>query len=342
MAGKFVQQTWMERATGIEPMPEAWRAPVLPLNYTRFVYGKTRAQTNCLHHGVTVSTVLWVSPFIVAEIVEVVETATAVLVTVKVADVAPDAMVTVAGTVAAALSLDRVTTAPPAGAAPSKVTVPVEDDPPVTLAGLSDMLDRAAGLIVRVAVCESPKSPVIVTETTAPTALVFTAKLAVVAPAATVTLAATVASALSLDRVTTAPSAGAALLRVTVPVEEDPPVTLAGATETLESTGGLIAKAVVCGPLKLAVMVAEVVVPTAVVLTVKFAVASPAATITLAATVAAALSLDRVTTAPPAGAGPFRVTVPVEEDPPVRLAGLTETEVSTAGLIVRPAVFAAL
>src|SRR3989337_382969 len=50
------------------------------------------------------------------------------------------------------------------------------------------------------------------------------------------------------------------------------------------------------------------------------------------------LSLDSVTTAPPAGAGPFRVPLPVEEFPPVTLAGFNDSAESTGGLIVRLAV----
>jgi hypothetical protein len=163
--------------------------------------------------------------------------------------VAPAATVKLGGTSVAALSLDSVTTIPLAGARLLRVTVPVEEDPPTKLAGFNDTLESAGGLIVRVVACGSPKSPVIVTETTAPTALVFTEKVAVVAPAATVTLAGTVAAALSLDRITAIPAAGAGLLRVTVPVDEAPPVTLAGLTNTLESTGGLIARVAVFGPL---------------------------------------------------------------------------------------------
>jgi hypothetical protein len=50
---------------------------------------------------------------------------------------------------------------------------------------------------------------------------------------------------------------------------------------------------------------------------VKFAEVWPCATVTFAGTVALDVSeLDRVTTAPPAGAAPFRVTVPVEGSPP--------------------------
>src|SRR5207302_9011657 len=66
-------------------------------------------------------------------------------------------------------------------------------------------------------------------------------------------------------------------------------------------------------------MVTGVDVVTALVLTVNVALLAPAATVTLAGTVAVdVLLLVRVTAAPPAGAGPLSVTVPVEDcAPPV-------------------------
>jgi len=68
------------------------------------------------------------------------------------------------------------------------------------------------------------------------------------------------------------------------------------------------------------------------VLTVKVAVVPPPGTVTLAGTVAApVLLLDSDTTAPPLGAGPLSVTVPVDELPPVTLDGLTLSEESVAG-----------
>ena len=78
-------------------------------------------------------------------------------------------------------------------------------------------------------------------------------------------------------------------------------------------------------------MVTGVDVVTALVLTVNVALLAPAATVTLAGTVAAAvLSLIRETAAPPVGAGPLRVTVPVEGDPPVTLIGLSAIAESVA------------
>jgi hypothetical protein len=76
---------------------------------------------------------------------------------------------------------------------------------------------------------------------------------------------------------------------------------------------------------------------TGLLVTVKVAVVALAATVTLAGTcAAAALLLDRVTTAPPAGAGPFRVTVPVEVLPPIVEVGLSVTEVSVKVVKFKP------
>lgn len=74
-----------------------------------------------------------------------VDVATADVAAAKVAFVVPAATTTLAGTVAAALLLDRDTTLPPAGAALESVTVPVELDPPGTLAGFMLTDCRLAG-----------------------------------------------------------------------------------------------------------------------------------------------------------------------------------------------------
>lgn len=77
------------------------------------------------------------APLAVPVIVAVWFVATATVVTVNVCVAAPDATVTLAGTVAAPLLLDSATTKPAAGAAELIVTVPVLTAPPRTLAGLS-------------------------------------------------------------------------------------------------------------------------------------------------------------------------------------------------------------
>jgi hypothetical protein len=88
-----------------------------------------------------------------------------------------------------------------------------------------------------------------VTEVTLATVLVVTENVALVAPAATVTLAGTCAAVvLLLDSDTLAPPVGAAALNVTVTVDEVPPVTLVGFRETEDndtaSTGFTVSVAV--------------------------------------------------------------------------------------------------
>ena len=70
---------------------------------------------------------------------------------------------------------------------------------------------------------------------------------------------------------------------------------------------------------------------TALVVMLNVALAAPAATVTLAGTDAAGLLLESATCAPPAGAGPFSVTLPEAGLPPVTLAGLMPSEEIAAG-----------
>ncbi|SRR6266571_5760516 len=65
---------------------------------------------------------------------------------------------------------------------------------------------------------------------------------------------------------------------------------------------------------------------TALVLTVNVALVAPASIVTLRDTLAGPLLLESATCAPPVGAGPLNVTVPVEEFPPATLVGLSESE----------------
>src|SRR5204863_4631338 len=136
---------------------------------------------------------------------------------VKPALVAPAAIVTLAGTAATPGGLlASVATRPPAGAALVNVTVPAEEPPPVTLAGLTLTAesDAGGGTGVSVSVAERvtpANAPERATVLDAATALVLTENVAEVAPAAMVTLAGTVASAgFALESVTTAPVLGAA------------------------------------------------------------------------------------------------------------------------------------
>ena len=83
----------------------------------------------------------------------------------------------------------------------------------------------------------------IVTEVDTRTTDVLTAKVALVAPAGTVTLEGTLAAPVLLESMTCAPPAGAGAPSVTVPAEVcRPPITLVGfsvSEETVGSGGGI-------------------------------------------------------------------------------------------------------
>jgi hypothetical protein len=214
----------------------------------------------------------------------------------------------------------------------------VEELPPVTDAGLTDTDARTGGLMVNAADCVPFNVALIFAVVIEATAAVFTVNVVVVAFAATVTLEPTDADPLSLESTTFAPPAGAGPLNVTVPVEAAPPATVAGFRTTEATAGGLIVKDADCVALYVPLTVAVVCEPTAIVLIVKLAAVLPAATTMLTGTVADPLSLERATVAPPAGAGPFSVTVPAELLPPRTLVGLSATEARAGGLIVSEAV----
>ena len=290
-------------------------------------------------------------PLYDAEMFTDVEMRTIEVFTVKLALVAPAGMVTLEGTEAKpGLLLERETTVPPAGAGPLSVTVPVEDcTPPITLDGFSVNEERVTcgGVTVSEPVLFAPpKEAEIVTVVDAATAPVVTVKLALLPPAATVTLDGTAAApGLLLERETTAPPVGAGPLRVTVPVDDCvPPVTLVGLRVSADrATGGgvTVNEAVLLAPPKEAEIVTVVDAATAPVVTVKLALPAPAGTVTLAGAAAApGLLLERETTAPPLGAGPLRVTVPVEDCvPPITLVGLSVSDerLTAAGVTVSDA-----
>jgi len=103
--------------------------------------------------------------------------------TLKVALVAPAGTITLEGTLAALLLLESATCAPPAGAGPLNVTVPVEDVPPITPVGLSvseETVCRRGGVTVRVMVVvrvKVPDVPVMVAVTVPVVAALLTASV---------------------------------------------------------------------------------------------------------------------------------------------------------------------
>src|SRR3989441_7803034 len=200
--------------------------------------------------GVTVSTAILVAPPKLAEMVAEVDAVTDTVVTVNVALVAPAGTVTLptGGTLAAAgLLLERVTTAPPAGAAPLRVTVATEELPPTTLVGFSVRPETVRGgggaggvTVSRAEVLPVAIVAVIVTVVDTVTGKAEAVNVAVLLPARTVTFAGIVAArVLLLESPTVTPPAGAGAANVTVPSEEAPLATLAGLSVTAGSvTGG--------------------------------------------------------------------------------------------------------
>ncbi len=178
--------------------------------------------------------------------------ATGLVVMTNVAEVAFAAIVTVAGICAAEpLLLDKVTIAPPAGAGPVNLTVPVDPVPPITDAGLTltplPEAARVAAVTVKLAILKTPRLPVIVTPVLLATGVVVTANVAVVAPAEIKMLAGTCAApVLLLDNMTVAPPAGAGPFSVAVPVDVLPPNNEAGLTVMPLRVAAATARLVLC------------------------------------------------------------------------------------------------
>lgn len=235
---------------------------------------------------------VWVTvvPLREAEMTTPVVAVTGAVLAVKVALVCPAGTVTLAGIVTrAVLALESVTTVPPAGATMPKVTVPVAELPPITLPSNNTWRSNVNNVMSAFKVTPL-RLAVTLTLVVAVTALVVTMKLALVAPAGAVTLAGTLAEAESSESVTTAPPLGAALVKVTVPVEVLPPVTLDGLRTKAESVVagaalGVISKSA-CGPGEVAPTTRELMFKlncpvTVEVAMVKLALVAPAGTVTM-------------------------------------------------------------
>lgn len=139
-----------------------------------------------------------------------------------------------------------------------------------------------------------------------------------------------------LNNTTFAPPGAAGPLRVTVPVDGLPPTTLVGFKDKPVTVGAMIVRDADCADVpSFVVMVAIVWVSTPMVVTVNVAEVWPEATVTVAGTVADALEEEIETTVPLGAAGPLKVTVPVEVEPPIRVVGFRLNATKAAGLIVR-------
>ena len=158
-------------------------------------------------------------------------------------------------------------------------------------------------------------------------------KLALVALAATRTVAGRETAVLLLDKFTVIPPEGAADVSVTLQVSEPAPVTdalvqliaLSAAVTAFSCT----AKVFDTLP-AVAVTVAVWAEVTAVTVAVKLALVALAGTCTIAGTVRAVLLLDRLTFKPPDGAADVSVTLHVSEPAPVRDALLQVRLLSAA------------
>ena len=171
---------------------------------------------------------------------------------------------------------------------------------------------------------------------------VVIAKTAEDYPAGTVTLVGTVATVVTvLTNVTTAPPVGAGPFKVTVPLDVDVPNTVDGSrvTEYAAAEAATVSGAVFEAPALVAVIVVDAPVVTGSDVIGNVAMVVPAATLTLAGTVARVVTeLVSVTAVPPTGATAFRVTVPVPPKPPMTLVWLN-VSVASNGVTVRVAVF---
>jgi hypothetical protein len=268
---------------------------------------------------VTVIEPVFITPPADAVIETLLDAAIGFVVTANVADVAPAATVTEAGTAAVAgAALCRVTVHPAVGAGLPRVTVPVAETPPTTIDGEIESAAATGALIVSTAFREVPPAvAVIVADVLAATGVEPIWNVAELAPDGTVIDAGTLAAALLLCNWTTVPAVGAGLVSVIVPVDDAPPYKEDGDTVRSMTAGGVTVSVAAFVTPSVPAIVMRVVVPTADVVTRKVAVFDPALTVTDAgATATAGLLLVSVTTEPPAGAGPERVTVPVGEAPP--------------------------
>ena len=143
----------------------------------------------------------------------------------------PAGISTVLGTVAFKLLELNEMVAPPAGAAPLRVTVPTDKSPPVTDVGERVSVESVSGRTLKLVDLDVPLRLAVTTANTLlDEAVVLTMNVAVVAPAGIDTNAGTETPAPVAVTETFTPPVGAPRLRVIVPVVVAPPMTVVGLT----------------------------------------------------------------------------------------------------------------
>ena len=216
--------------------------------------------------------------------------ATATLVMVKVADVVPTGMVTVAGTVATLTLLLVTATLKLAGALPLIVSVPTALDvelPLMTVGGAMAIAVTTGALTSSVADLMAlpaalPAAALMVTVPLVGTGTVVTGNVPVAAPAVMTSVAGTVATAVSvLVRFSVRPPVGALPARVTVAVGIAPPVTEEALRASDEIIGCTVRTALAVWLPTNALIVTGVVVATTKPRTLNVALTAPAGTVTV-------------------------------------------------------------
>lgn len=164
--------------------------------------------------------------------------------------------------------------------------------------------------------------------------------VAVELPAGIVRDAGTAATEVMLDEsVILTPPVPAGPFRATVPVEGAPPVTTVGLRLIETNANGLTVRVEVLEIVPfVAVIFAATELETVEVVIVKLAEVDPAGTVTVAGVWTLDVLHAKLTDAPPAGAGPFRATVPEAESPPTTDAGEMTTDVNASAEMERVAV----
>ena len=193
--------------------------------------------------------------------------------------------------------------------------------------GVGDGGGGAPAVTVRLAEVVVSKNAVMVTDVLFPTANVVTVKLADVCPPGTVTMPGTLATdKLLVARVTEIPPAGAGELRNTVPVALVPPGTLVGVIVIDCSRGGAFGSALTFTKMDFVTppAVAKTFPPvgspvTRLVPMAKLIALFAAGIVTVAGTcMIEGLSVVKLTTPPPTGAGITSATLARPELPPIR------------------------